>query len=256
MSVFRKRLLAGEPLIGAWVKTPSYIVSEVLGLTDLDCLCLDAEHAPFDRSALDSSIAALRAAKMASLVRIPITSPEYVLNSLDCGANGIVAPHVKSVGDAKALAKMCRYGAGGRGYAGSTRAAGYSTMSMADNLRCGIEDTAVIAQIEDLEALDAIDEIAAVDGIDCLFIGRIDLTVALGASSPTDQAVVSAVEAICTAARKASRPVGMFVGDLNEIPKWRAAGASLFILKSDHAFLIEGANALRRSFDDLVNLTP
>ncbi|HBS36385.1 MAG TPA: aldolase, partial [Parvularcula sp.] len=36
-------------MIGAWVKTPSPIVADVLGLTGLDCVCIDAEHAPFDR---------------------------------------------------------------------------------------------------------------------------------------------------------------------------------------------------------------
>ncbi len=252
---FRSRLLAGEPLIGAWVKTPSHIVAEVLGLTALDCVCLDAEHAPFDRAAIDTSLAALRAASMPGLVRLPHASSEHVLNALDCGATGVVAPHIRSVDEARALAQMSRYGPGGRGYAGSSRAAGYTTTSMSENLQRGNDNTAVIAQIEDLEALDAIHDIAAVEGIDCLFIGRIDLTVALGASTPTQDAVVEAVERICAAASQAHRRIGMFVSDLAEIPKWRALGASLFILKSDHTFILEGAKVLRSAFDQLSGKT-
>ncbi|MEL6361412.1 MAG: aldolase/citrate lyase family protein [Pseudomonadota bacterium] len=252
---FRKKLLAGEPLIGTWVKTPSHIVSEVLGHSALDCISLDAEHAPFDRGALDASIAALRAASMASLVRIPHTAPEHVLNALDCGATGIIAPHLKSAEEANALAQMSRYGAGGRGYAGSSRSAGYGTSGMADNLERGNKNSAVIAQIEDLEALDEIDDIAKVDGIDCFFIGRIDLTVALGATSPKDPIVVDAVKRVCTVCRDAGRAVGMFVGDLAEIPKWRQAGATLFILKSDHSFLLDGARQLRDDFDQQVRST-
>jgi len=252
---FRSRLLAGEPLIGTWVKTPSHIVAEVLGLTPLDCVCLDAEHAPFDRMAIDGSLATLRAAHMPGLVRIPYSAPEYALNALDCGASGVVAPHIKSAEEARGLVKSCRYGPGGRGYAGSSRAAAYTTSPMADNLRRGNEDTAVIAQIEDLEAQEEIEEIAAVDGVDCLFIGRIDLTVAYGATSPNDERVVAAVERVCKAARRAGRTIGMFVGDLGEIPKWRAAGASLFILKSDHAFILDGAKSLRNEFDQAVRST-
>ena len=250
---FRKRLLDGEALIGTWVKTPSHIVCDVLALTALDCVCLDAEHAPFDRGDIDAGLAALRMASMPALVRIPHASPEHALGALDCGATGIVAPHIRSANEAAALAKMCRYGPGGRGYAGSSRASGYTTSPMAENLRRGNELTTVIAQVEDLEALDDIEDIVAVEGIDCFFIGRIDLTVALGAQTPNDNAVVEAVQKICDAARNASRRVGMFVGDLSEIPKWREAGASLFILKSDHAFILEGAKALRDQFDQVVN---
>ncbi len=249
MGGFRKRLLDGEPLIGTWMKTPSHIAADVLGLTALDCIALDAEHAPFDRLAIDASIGALRTAGMSALVRIPHLSSEHVLNALDCDATGIVAPHVKSAADAEALSQMCRYGPGGRGYAGSTRAARYTTSPMSENLKRGNENTAVIAQIEDLEGLEAIDEIVKIDGIDCLFIGRIDLTIALGAKTPNDKTVIDAVETICAACVRNKRRIGMFVGDLNEIPKWQKAGASLFILKSDHVFILSGAKALRDQFD-------
>ncbi|MEL7485614.1 MAG: aldolase/citrate lyase family protein [Pseudomonadota bacterium] len=252
---FRRRLLSGDPLIATWMKTPSHVIADVLGLTSLDCICLDAEHAPFDRIAIDAAVSALRAAQTPSLVRIPHLSAEHALNALDCGATGVIAPHVKSPESAEALVKMCRYGVGGRGYAGSSRSAGYTTSPMAENLRRGDDETVIVAQIEDLEALEAVDGIAAVDGVDCLFIGRIDLTIALGAASPDEGIVVEAVDAICAAGCKADKRIGMFVSNLNEIPKWRDAGASFFALKSEHAFILEGAKALRDHFDALATST-
>jgi 2-keto-3-deoxy-L-rhamnonate aldolase RhmA len=248
---FRSRLLARMPLIGAWVKTPSPIVADVLGLTGLDCVCLDAEHAPFDRLAIDSCLSSLRANDMPALVRLPTSASEHALNALDCGAIGVVAPHIRSREDAEAFARACRYGASGRGYAGSSRAAAYTLRPMSEHLPKSNAETAVIAQIEDVEALRDIDAIASVDGVDCLFVGRVDLTVALGAATPSDTIVIDAVHAICSAGMRRQRPVGMFVGDLNEIPQWRKAGASLFILKSDHAFILEGARSLRAEFDRL-----
>lgn len=246
---FRKRLLARDPLLGVWVKTPSHIVAEVLGLTSLDCICLDAEHAPFDRGSIDAAVLALRGADMPSLVRVQSATAENLLSALDCGATGVVAPHVRTQGDAENLARACRYGAGGRGYAGSSRAAMYTTRPMAEHLRRSNAETAVIAQIEDIESLRDIDLIAAVDGIDCLFVGRIDLTVALGAATPNEAAVIEAVREICAAGVRHRRPVGMFLSNLAEIPQWRQAGASLFMLKSDHTFMLEGAQSLRKEFD-------
>ena len=100
---FKSRLAAHEPLVGTFVKTPSAIVVEVLGLTELDCVCLDAEHAPFDRGTLDACIFAARATGMDVLVRLPSAAPEHLLQALDSGATGVVVPHVRSAAEAAAV---------------------------------------------------------------------------------------------------------------------------------------------------------
>jgi 2-keto-3-deoxy-L-rhamnonate aldolase RhmA len=66
---FKARLGAGELLLGTFVKTPHPSVVEVLAQTGLDCLCLDAEHAPFDRVDLDRGILAARAGVLAAYLR-------------------------------------------------------------------------------------------------------------------------------------------------------------------------------------------
>jgi len=245
-ATFRDRLLSGERLIGSYIKTPSAIVTEILSLTELDCLCIDAEHAPFDRLQIDGSIAMARATSMPIFVRVPVASPHHILNALDCGATGVVAPHIRNVAEAEALARACQYGAGGRGYAGSSRAARYTTRAMHEHLTASAAQTTVIAQIEDLEAVDNIAAIAAVPGIDALFVGRADLTVAYGASSQDDPQVVAAVERICAVAVEHGRRVGMFVARPGDVPFWVARGANLFLLGSDHSFLLQGAAQLIR----------
>ena len=244
-ATFKQRLRSGEKLLGTFVKTPSSIVCEVLGLAPLDAICIDAEHAPFDRMAIDSCVHALRKAGMPSLVRIAANRPEHVLNALDCGATGIVAPHVMSAKQAEKLVKACHFGPGGRGYAGSSRAAGFMGRPISQHLQQSAEQTTVIAQVEDIEAVDAIDEIASVEGIDCLFVGRIDLTVALGVDSPQHARVIEAVEKVCDAARAADRTVGMYVADVSEAATWMERGASLFLLESDHSLLVKAAGRLR-----------
>jgi 2-keto-3-deoxy-L-rhamnonate aldolase RhmA len=239
----KQRLAAGELIVGTFVKTPSSIVVEVLALSALDCLCLDAEHAPFDRIAVDGCAMAARAGGKDLLVRVPVATPEHILNALDCGATGIVAPHVRSAQEARDLVRMAHYGAGGRGYAGSSRAAGYTTSSMADHLERSAR-TIVIAQIEDPESIEDVEAIAAVEGIDALFVGRVDLTVAYGSASQDDPRVVAAVERVCAAGRAQGRPVGMFLARTSDIPLWREKGASLFLLGSDHGFMLAGAAAL------------
>jgi len=224
---FKSRLLAGEFLVGTFQKTPSMMVAEVLAKTELDAVCLDAEHSPFDRKDIDGCLLAFRAEQKPSLVRVASSSPEQILNALDCGATGIVAPHIDSVEKAQAIAKASIYGDAGRGYAGSTRAALYIGRSIEQNLAHNASENVVIAQIEDLAALDVIDKIAAVEGIDCLFIGMADLAVALGCKSLTEH-----------------RRTGIFVPNLGHVATWRDLGVSLFLLESEHAFIKNGAKLL------------
>ena len=243
-SSFKARLAVRDFLVGAFVKTPSPIVVEVLGLTGLDCLCLDAEHAPFDRLAIDGCVMAARAAGKEVLVRPASAAPEQILNALDCGATGVVLPHIRSAEEARAAVRASHYGPEGRGYAGSSRAAGYTTRTMADHKAASRERTVVIAQVEDPEAVEAIDAIVQVEGLDAVFVGRADLTVAYGAESQDDSRVLEAVEAVCGAGRRHGRAVGMFLARVEDVPLWRERGASLFLLSSDHGFLLAGAAEL------------
>jgi 2-keto-3-deoxy-L-rhamnonate aldolase RhmA len=248
MKSFRERLRAREALIGTFLKTPSPIVCEVLAATDLDYVCLDIEHAPFGRLETDSCLAALRAGGKPSIARVADQSASGLLSVLDSGATAVLVPHIKSAADAAAVVKAAHFGPGGRGYAGSTRAAGYAGKAMADHLKDSAAATTVMVQIEDLEAIEAIDSIAAVDGVDCLFIGRMDLTVALGATSHDDAVVLDAVKRICAAGRKAGRVVGMFIRATDEISRWLGEGATFYMVGSDHGFLKEGARSLVSAF--------
>ena len=243
MVSFRDQLRAGELLAGTWIKTPHPHVVEVLSYSSLDCLVLDAEHAPFDRAALDLCILAGRAGGKTVLVRPQSASHEQILNALDCGADGVILPHICSAADAEYAVKACHYVSGGRGYAGSSRAAGYTSKGMAKH-RADAKDVTIIAQIEDIEGVDNIEAIAAVDGIDAFFIGRADLTISFAAKTPDDAIVVDAVDRIVAAGKAAGRTSGMFLGRVGDVGMWREKGASLFILGSDHDFLLQGAAKL------------
>lgn len=242
-----------EPVIGTWQKTPSSIVTEILALSNLQVVCLDAEHAPFDRRDLDACIYAARSSGLPVMARIPTSDPSQVLNALDLGADGIIAPHVASAEAARNIVASARYGRGGRGYAGSTRAAGYATRAMASNLEAAKARTIIVAQIEDAEALACIDDITSCEGIDCFFIGRADLAVSLGAASINDTPVIDASRAIVASASHNNKCTGMFVGSVADCREWIDFGVSLFLLESDQTFMLKGANALAETFQSAAN---
>lgn len=248
----KQSLAQKTPLIGTFIKTPHFHNTEVLAHTGLDVLCLDAEHAPFDRADLDKCVLAARSQQKPVVIRVPDTESTTILNALDLGADGVVLPHILNAEHARSVVKKCFYGPDGRGYAGSTRFAGYTTKKLPDNLANNQAQTCVIAQIEDLSAVDDIDAICQVDGIDCIFIGRMDLTVALEQTNASHPDVLQAVEKVVSAANKHGKNCGMFVGDLTELAQWISMGVSLFLLGSDHGFMLSGAKQLQNTFNEAV----
>ena len=245
INAFRERLSSGEPLIGTFIKTPSSIVAEVIGYSDLDAYCIDTEHAPFGRLELDLCIGAFRVADRPSLVRVADHSAKEIRSALDSGATGIVVPHVTTADEAAAIVKAAHFGDGGRGFAGSSRAADFTTKNMTEHLTDSREQTTVIVQIEDIAALPNVKEIANVSGVNCLFIGRADLAVAMQKDIYDDE-LMSVVRQVCTDAQEVGTAVGMYTPNTDEIPSWREAGASLFLLGSDQSMILAGANSLAR----------
>jgi staphyloferrin B biosynthesis citrate synthase len=254
-STFRQRMLAGDKLVGTFLKTPTSHATEILGDLGYDFVVIDQEHAPFDRTTSDIALMAARAANTPALVRVP--GPEALLSVLDCGATGALVPHVKSAAHAREVAAMFRYrGGGSRGYATSTRAGRYTGVPMWRHIADSDAQMVFVAQIEDPVALDEIDAIATVEGVDSLFIGRGDLTAAFGDESKDPPEVRHAVERIAEAARKANKPVSVYVGNATEAAWLGTLGATVFVLSSDQGFLRQAAAAGLRDVRDKVGGTP
>ena len=249
MHNLKDQLKIKAPLLGTFIKTPHPHNVEVLSRVGFSTLCLDAEHAPFDRSALDMCVLAAKANQQHVIVRVENDEHDTLLNALDLGADGILVPHVKTAKQLESVIRHCYYGPKGRGYAGSTRMAGYTTKSIAENLENNFNQTTVIAQIEDLEAMDELEQICQIPQLDCLFIGRMDLTVALGETDAKSPKVIELVERIVETANKYNVTTGMFIGDLNELDSWLEKNVSLFLLGSDHNFMLAGARQLKQKFE-------
>lgn len=240
---FREAMAAGKPLAGTFMKTPTVDVLEVLIAAGLDFVCLDAEHAPFDRAALNVLCAVARAADFPVLVRVPSGSAADIGAALDAGAHGVVVPHVTDAATAARVARACRFGPGGRGYAGSTRWAGFGTRSMPDNLAACAE-TIVVAQIEDPEGVEDVEAIAATEGIDALFLGPADLSVGYGHARQDNDDVARAYARVGAAARASGRAYMTFVANAEAARTLHAAhGVTVFFVASEHAWMLQGARA-------------
>lgn len=240
---FRKRFAAGEILVGTFVKTPATHPVEILGRTGFEFVVIDEEHAPWDRVAIDGALLAARASGTAGIVRVAEPSAARILAVLDDGATGVLVPHVSSAAKAREIASACRFRGGRRGFSNTTRAGDFGAVGVWAHVEAQDAAVTFIAMIEDPEALDEIDEIVATEGLDGVFIGRGDLTVALGAPAMDAPQIMSACEKIIAAARKAGKPVAMMVANADDARRFHAMGATTFIVASDQGFLRQAATS-------------
>jgi len=246
---FRQAVRSGRTLIGVFIKTGSHQSVELVARTGMDFAIVDAEHAPFDASLLDRTALAGRAVNLPLLVRSPDLEPSFIGESFDLGFAGVLAPHVASAADAQALLDASRYDRGHRGFSPSTRAGGYGAPDARAYREAADANASVWCQIEDASALANLDAIAATQDVDCLFLGRADLSLSLGVESQSDPKVVDAVRATAEAGRRHGRTVGIYIGSPSEIPDLKALGISVFVCGSDQGWLIAEGRRVRREFD-------
>lgn len=245
MKNLRERIRNGETVLGAFIKSASHHVSEVLGHAGLDFAIVDAEHAPFDIGDIDRVVLGARNAGLPCLVRPTDHTAGFINQCLDLGAAGIVAPHVTDSGCARALVAAMKYGKGQRGFSPSTRAGAFGAMAAAAYRAQADAGTSLWCQIEDGSALARLDTIASIAGVDCFFLGRADLALSLGVERNDDPKMKSAITAIADAARRNSIAFGLYIGDASEIPAFLPLGASVFVCGSDQSYLLAQGRANR-----------
>lgn len=241
----RARLRAGEVLLGAFIKTAHHAAGEVMGRAGLDFAIIDAEHSPFDLEGIDRVVLGAASAGLPCLVR-PAGHPLSLIGQcLDLGAAGILAPHVIDGENARGLVGAMRYAGGRRGFSPATRAGAFATIDFAAYRDGADAETSLWCQIEDAAALDNLDAIAGAEGVDCLFIGRADLALSLGAVGPDDPKMRAAIDAVAAAAKRAGKALGLYLGDEAEIPALLALGATILTVGADHSWLIDRGRQIR-----------
>ncbi|MBN9673922.1 aldolase [Labrenzia aggregata] len=142
---------------------------------------VDMEHGPLGISELGQMAAAGLASRFPVYGRVTGPGSPDVARVLDCGATGVIVPHVDSVEDARRVVRACRFQpTGARALPGPLPAFEYHALRAEELCDRSETSTQVIAMIESAAGLDAVEEIAATPGIDGLMIGSNDLADGIG----------------------------------------------------------------------------
>ena len=243
---FRARVLAGGPLLGAFLTTPTDAAAELLAGVGFDFLVIDTEHGHFNPESVERMIRAADGAKIPAVVRVPsCQSPADAGRALDAGASGVLLPRGDGVAAVRGAVEMVKYApAGKRGLAG-VRANRYGTLPFDRFVRDANDATAVFVQIETAGALDAAAQIAAEKDVDLLFVGPNDLSQSLGVPGHYEEPRYrAAVERVGAVAREHGKGAGIMLRSRDELPALSKLGYGVFTT-SDRSLLTESASAWR-----------
>lgn len=200
----KTRWAKDEVTLGAWCMIPEPLTAEALGRAGFDWVLVDMQHGCMDYEKALNMIRAIDTTSATPILRVPWNDPGIIGRALDAGALGIVIPMIQTADDAKRAVDACLYPPKGRRSFGPVR------VGMRDGPGYFMEANdriAVIPMIETPEALANVEDIAAVPGVDALFVGPFDLSIALGLP-PGDNdgkpAFDAAIAKVSAAARNAN----------------------------------------------------
>lgn len=244
------RLNADEVVITAWSGVPDPLTVEILAAQDFDAVTLDMQHGGHHEDSVLRSLPAIMGRGRPAIVRIPVGRFDMASRALDFGAEAVIAPMVNSVADARAFASFTKYPPLGERSWGPSYALPRTGMSMPDFLKAGNADRAAIAMIETRAALEALDDILAVPGIDAIFLGPSDFSIAWTNGetiNPTLEDMMAAIADVAARARAAGKFAGIFVMDPTFAGRFVEMGYRLLAMGTEHRLIAMGAQSLLKS---------
>jgi 4-hydroxy-2-oxoheptanedioate aldolase len=240
---FAGRVRGREKLVGYWVTLDSPAAAERIGRLGYDYVVLDAQHGLIGYQGLMTGLLAIDAGAAigprpsVGLVRVEANDPTPIGRALDAGATGVIVPLVDSADDVARAVRAAKYPPVGVRSFGPMRASLRIGPVPADSNAA----TVVLAMIETPLGLQNVAEICATPGLDGVYVGPSDLSLALGARFPGDPEVdgpfEEAVELIARTAREAGVAAGIHTFDGESAKKRLAQGYTFATVASDLSHL-------------------
>ena len=235
---------SGGVAVNGWLAIGNSFSAETMAHQGWDTLTIDMQHGLIDEAALVPMLQAISTTDTVPVVRVPWLEPGILMKALDAGAYGVICPMVNTREDAQKLVAYTHYAPRGTRSYGPIRAVLYAGADYAQHAN----DTIVtFAMIETAQALDNLDDILSVEGLDAIYIGPSDLSLALGCTPTFDDLDPKAAEAVDHILARA-KAHGVVAGIHNGTPeaalKRIAKGFQFVTISSDARLMAAGAQQI------------
>jgi len=244
----------GKPAVGGWCGIPSSFSAEIMAHQSFDWLCVDLQHGIIDYQVAVTMLQAISTTDTTPIVRVPWNDPAMIMKVLDAGAYGVLVPLVNTRAEAEAAVAAARYPPKGIRSFGPARAVYYGGRDYGERAN---DEIIVLCMIETRQGIENIDAICSTPGLDAVYIGPADLSLALGLPPRSDveeQLHLDTVQRIRETAHKHGIKAAMHCAGAPFAAKKALEGFDMVMLTSDSACMVRAASeqlgVLRTSIAD------
>jgi 4-hydroxy-2-oxoheptanedioate aldolase len=230
----------GKPAIVGWCNMPGAFSAEVMANMGWDAVTIDTQHGLLGYEQMVAMLQAISTTAATPLVLVSWNEPGEIMRALDAGAYGIICPMINDAAECARFVEACRYPPDGYRSSGPIRAAVYGG---ADYLAQANGQMLAFAMIETAGGLENLEAIVATPGLDGVYIGPSDLSLAMGGPPGQDSQapeLLAAFDRIQAACKKAGIRVGVHTNSTAYSQQMLARGFDLVTVGSDMRYLSSG----------------
>ena len=241
-----KQMMAeGKPVINGWLAIPSTASAEAMAHCGWDSLTIDMQHGLVDYSNALPILQTISTTDVTPLARVNWNEPGQIMKILDAGSYGVIWPMVSNKEEAEKFVKACMYPPKGYRSFGPIRGLIYGGSDYPDHAN---DEILKIAMIETKESLEKLDEIMSTPGVDGIYIGPADLSLAIGEKpgfdKPENTKAYSEILRILEHAKKNKIFAGIHNGTPEYATKMIEKGFNFVTIASDLRSMSTGAKSM------------
>ena len=235
---------SGKPAVNGWLQIPNSFTAELMANQNWDSLTLDMQHGVIDYPNAVGMLQAISTTEVVPMARVNWNEPGQIMKILDAGCYGIICPMVSNRKEAERFVQACRYPPDGYRSFGPIRGLIYGGSDYPEHSN---NEILKMAMIETKEALEKLDEIMSTPGLDGIYIGPADLSLAVGEKPEFDKdentKAYSEILRILDHAKKNKIFAGIHNGTTEYALKMKKKGFQFLTVGHDTRFISAGARS-------------
>ena len=235
----------GKPIINGWLQIPSAFSAEVMAHQGWDACTIDMQHGVVDYPNALNMLQSISTTETTPLARVNWNEPGQIMKILDAGCYGVICPMVSNKEEAEKFVQACMYPPNGYRSFGPIRGLIYGGPDYAEHAN---DEILKLAMIETEESLGKLDEIMSTAGVDGIYIGPADLSLAIGEKPgfdrPESTKAYSEILRILEHAKKNNIFAGIHNGTPEYATKMIEKGFDFVTIASDLRALSAGAKSM------------
>jgi len=231
-----------KPVVNGWLANPSTASAEAMAHLGWDSLTIDMQHGLVDYTNALPILQTISSTDATPLARVNWNEPGQIMKILDAGCYGVICPMVSNKLEAEKFVQACMYPPQGYRSFGPIRGLIYGGSDYPEHAN---DEILKLAMIETKESLEKLDEIMSTPGVDGIYIGPADLSLAIGEKpsfdKPENTKAYSEILRILEHAKKNKIFAGIHNGTPEYAKKMIEKGFNFVTTASDLRFITSGA---------------